>query len=425
MNRLSPIPGTLEHIKGYPSTLVVYKTPASRFYWTRFYYNGKNRIKTTKCETLRDAKSFAIEFYKTTLLSPANSITKTRDKAFSVVGSQFFASIESNSNTQTYKVDYARYKQHILPAFKTQPIDTITNAEISHFIAKLSRTGIKPATIKHHIIVLRKVMKFAIANDLMKNLPVFPKITGKLQTSLKRDYLTVEEYDQVIKSAEKLALDKEIVRGIPITIEMKFLIQFIVNSFIRPSDIRVIKHKHINLRNDGNIQWLELTHPATKTNQNAVQAMPVSVFIYQNLMEYRKLHSINRGPDNYVFFPEYENRNTAIQTFARLFNRIIEHTELEVKTDKQITLYSLRHTAIMMRLIIGEVDTLILSRNARTSQAMIDRFYASHLTTEQVRKQLHAFHDRVDPTSKTSSVKKFTPTKKTVKKTSTRKTKTA
>ena len=78
----------------------------------------------------------------------------------------------------------------------------------------------------------------------------------------------------------------------------------------------------------------------------------------------------------------------------------------------------------MMRLIIGEVDTLILSRNARTSQAMIDRFYASHLTTEQVRKQLHAFHDRVDPTSKTSSVKKFTPTKKTVKKTSTRKTKT-
>jgi hypothetical protein len=45
----------------------------------------------------------------------------------------------------------------------------------------------------------------------------------------------------------------------------------------------------------------------------------------------------------------------------------------------------------MFRLTLGEVDTLALARNARTSQAMIDKFYASHLTTSQVRKQLHAF----------------------------------
>ena len=43
----------------------------------------------------------------------------------------------------------------------------------------------------------------------------------------------------------------------------------------------------------------------------------------------------------------------------------------------------------MFRLIIGNVDTLVLSRNARTSQNMIDKFYASHLTTDQVRRQLH------------------------------------
>jgi hypothetical protein len=45
----------------------------------------------------------------------------------------------------------------------------------------------------------------------------------------------------------------------------------------------------------------------------------------------------------------------------------------------------------MLRLTIGQVDTLSLARNARTSQAMIDKFYAAHLTTDQVRKQLHAF----------------------------------
>jgi hypothetical protein len=40
------------------------------------------------------------------------------------------------------------------------------------------------------------------------------------------------------------------------------------------------------------------------------------------------------------------------------------------------------------------VNTLALARNARTSQQMIDRFYAAHLTTEHVRKQLHGFIDK-------------------------------
>jgi hypothetical protein len=54
----------------------------------------------------------------------------------------------------------------------------------------------------------------------------------------------------------------------------------------------------------------------------------------------------------------------------------------------------------MLRIIIGKVDTLALARNARTSQAMIDKFYAAHLTTDQVREQLHAM-----PSSKGKSVR--------------------
>ena len=47
------------------------------------------------------------------------------------------------------------------------------------------------------------------------------------------------------------------------------------------------------------------------------------------------------------------------------------------------TLCSLRHTAIMYRLLYGQgIDTLTLARNARTSVQMIERFYASSLTGE-------------------------------------------
>lgn len=380
-------------MRGYPSTLVIYKTAASRFYWVRCYFNGKYKIKTTKSETEKSAKEFAVQFYKDTLLSSVTSKTSDRNKQFAVIGNLFFESTVMNSTPTTYRADYNRYTQHILNEFNQQEIDTITNAQISQFVEKLHATGIKPATIKHHIVVLRKIMRFAIANDLMKNLPVFPRITGKLQTSLKRDYLTKPEYLQVCKSAETLAKKMTVVQGITITDEMKYLIQFTVNTFIRPSDLRVLKHRHITHKKDGNTEWLELNHPATKTTATAVQAMPVSVHIYRNLIEYRKNANLNTSLDDYVFFPEYseKQRDKVMQIVAKLFKRIVVDTDIELKTDKKLTLYSLRHTAIMFRLTIGQVDTLSLARNARTSQAMIDKFYAAHLTTNQVRKQLHAF----------------------------------
>jgi hypothetical protein len=47
------------------------------------------------------------------------------------------------------------------------------------------------------------------------------------------------------------------------------------------------------------------------------------------------------------------------------------------------SLYSLRHSSIMFRLMFGRaVDTLTLARNARTSPEMIDRFYAAPLKGE-------------------------------------------
>ena len=47
------------------------------------------------------------------------------------------------------------------------------------------------------------------------------------------------------------------------------------------------------------------------------------------------------------------------------------------------TLYCLRHTSIMFRLLYGQgIDMLTLARNARTSVQMIERFYASALDGE-------------------------------------------
>ena len=170
MSRVNPIKESKETVHGYPKSLTLYKTNASPYYWVRCYMNSKYKVKSTKCENIKDAKRFAVEFYKNTLLSTVNTNTSNPSKQFVVVGNGFFQSVEGNSTKSTYRSDYNRYTQHILKEFNQQEIDTITNSQISQFVNKLRETGIKPATIKHHIVVLRKIMKYAIANDLMKNL---------------------------------------------------------------------------------------------------------------------------------------------------------------------------------------------------------------------------------------------------------------
>jgi len=64
----------------------------------------------------------------------------------------------------------------------------------------------------------------------------------------------------------------------------------------------------------------------------------------------------------------------------------------------------------MYRLINSDIDSLALAKNARTSQAVIERFYGAHLTTEQVRKKLHSFRQRDSLAETEISVK---PTKQT------------
>ena len=56
---------------------------------------------------------------------------------------------------------------------------------------------------------------------------------------------------------------------------------------------------------------------------------------------------------------------------------------VKVSGGEERTLYSLRHTAIMFRLLYGDgINTLAMARNARTSVEMINRFYAKPLSGE-------------------------------------------
>jgi len=100
--------------------------------------------------------------------------------------------------------------------------------------------------------------------------------------------------------------------------------------------------------------------------------------------------------------PQAASRDNAMKLLARQFEIVMEVTGLKSSAAGETrTLYSLRHSSIMFRLMFGRtVDTLTLARNARTSPEMIDRFYAKHLTAEMNIEQLQSRRTRkpaVDP----------------------------
>ena len=163
-----------------------------------------------------------------------------------------------------------------------------------------------------------------------------------------------------------------------------------VNSFVRPVDIKVIQHQHVEIIR-GERCYLRLSLPETKLHKSQIITLPAAVHIYEKLRDHFAQQGLAK-PTDYLFLPEIHNRSDAISLIEGYFKKITTKTGLRVGTKGQNrTLYSLRHSSITFRLLYGKgIDMLTLARNARTSIEMIDKHYASELTAEMNVDMLHS-----------------------------------
>lgn len=400
-NRNNPLAETIQRIKGYPEKLIFYRVPCSQYWWARVYMYGRYHFKSLKTDNEALARKRCIEFFNQKLAGTVGKGSIDKRK-FASVGNEFLDLSETEGTQRRNYDDRNRFKKELVPFFGNLDIGEIGNAKIMEFLKGLKNRGLKSPTIKHYVLVLRKILRYAADNQIIDVLPNFPRLQGSKSVT-KRDFFELDEYKRLCSVSDELAKGKTLVRGIPITAELKLLIQFMVNSFLRPSDLRVLKHEHIrvmenkNAKSAGEKKFLLLSHPKTKTTDQEVVTMPAAVAIYENLLKLQKKRDRKDGKKgkygqsgDYVFFPEYLNRTTMMGVLSRQFRKVVE-TAGVTQDGEQHTLYSLRHTAIMYRLRMGNVDTITLARNCRTSVAMIDRFYASRLTALMNLDKLHSF----------------------------------
>lgn len=404
------VPNSIEPVPKMPTHVVIFKVECSPYWWTRCYVNKRYVVRTTKSTDKREAYRFAKEVYTDALLNvKANPKSKTKSRSFAVLANSLVEYEKTTAKLSLYQNDKGKVQSVLIPYFGSKNIDEIEYADLVKLLEELSNRGLSPATKKHYLSLVSKIFKFAVQEGVLKVIPQFPKLSERLKTQQKRDYLENNEYIKLNNTISKMASKGMKVRGVAITEELKLLNKFMINGFLRPTDIKVLKHQHIVRKseideNEKKVEWLVLNHPATKTTAYPVQAMPKIVPAYDELIAFRKkahdlavkLGIAQEGspylkPDDYVFFPNYKNRTTMMAVWGRLFRAVVKESGLKEQTGKNIQLYSLRHTSIMYRLMKSNVDSLILAKNARTSQAVIEQFYGAHLTTEQARRQLHSF----------------------------------
>ncbi|WP_295993705.1 hypothetical protein [Rugamonas sp.] len=393
-SRTVPIPDTLESIKGYPDKLKIYLMAASSFWQVRFF-DGKSTIKRSTGQTdKREAIKSAISFYEKLLINKHNGVAIVKNTRFDACASSFMQAQAARVMRKEMSAECHRNDQYfldgkVLPDFRELNIAEINYEHLQKFVDKIG-VDLSGSSIQRYLGLIRKIFDHAQNRDLLKSIPKFPKIPKHDEP---RGWFNFKEYDKLLARANELIGHEDVIRAAPkagqeqgsvvrsikFTAELPRMIEFIANSFIRPTDIKNMQHKHVEVIRDDNI-YLRLSLPESKKHSDPVVTMERAVNVYEELTADRASARQAR-PDDYVFMPEHQNRDTALRRLQQQFNYLLD--DLGFKAGSRGEIYSLRHTCIMHRLLEGDkIDVLTLARNARTSVEMIERFYASKLNGE-------------------------------------------
>jgi hypothetical protein len=355
------------------------------------------------------AQRFARWFYEelaaskftTHASAPIDIQGKTNQKSqltFGAIAAQVYANEQSRVERGEFgagslRMFRNRLDSKVLPSFgQLRPID-IDYKKLLEFSQSLS-TKYSTTTVSHYLIVVRKVLVHAQRTGIIESVPDIPKIKVR---SASRGAFTPTEYWRIIRKARELRgkshpLSNQVLRKLnkqrhldnKMPPDMAWAIGLMVNGFIRPGDLKKIKHRHIEVVRGSTNTYLRLTLPETKLHGAPIVTLYPAVRIYKQICQYQTTRKLAK-PNDFLFLPELKDRNYALAVLSLMFNWVLAETGLKLNPNGHPrSLYSLRHSAITFRLLYGQgIDLITLARNARTSVEVINKHYASTVTGEQ------------------------------------------
>ena len=287
----------------------------------------------------------------------------------------------------------------LLRFFGEKDVRQIRTQTYQEYMADLAkrRPDMTASTRNTLMATLRNVLKIARDEGVIDAVPETPRsrVKDNPRPFFRFHPLVAKDddnYQKLLRQVKQMSSEGIHVRGVEITEELYDLVLFLTHSFVRPlsSELYAIKHSDITIADDP--RRLIVTVRDGKTGYRAANTMEAAVSVYQRI----KTRYPDAKPDDYIFYPQYSNRTTVANIVQRQFREVLQQGNIQIDepTGKQHTLYSLRHTAICMRIINseGKVNIFNLAKNAGTSVDQIERFYARFLPlSKEMARNLHSF----------------------------------
>jgi hypothetical protein len=390
-SRANPIKSTIRKVGGLHRSAILYRCEASSFWQFRVYFEGKLRKRSTQELEYEKAQRKAKLIFSEMLASIHSGETKaepTSRRSLDLVAKSLWAKNETrikNKELNASKVSKDTYvfERHIKPFFARYDIKDIDLDLLEQFKSHLTNQGLSPATQVSYLNLVHALLKEAQAKRLIATIPQKPRVRTDDGVRGYFDNKELSELRQWIGMSidrvyELLDTEDKIYRKIKVTHDLLLAVDFMLETYIRPTDIKVLKHEDVRLVKKEDITFLVLEHEKTKLHKKNMVSTERGLIVYKAILDHRGTDGAI-APNDYLFMPDYPHRDTALRTLSSQFAAVIKQAGMDKdRHGKPRTLYSLRHTAIVRSLRKGIPIELVAS-NARTSTDMIRRFYGTHI----------------------------------------------
>ncbi|MCB9995168.1 MAG: site-specific integrase [Rhodospirillales bacterium] len=363
--------------------LHVYKRENSNYWQCSTYLAGKNRRVSTKEESLAKAKDFAEDWYLE-LHGKHKRGEVTNEKTFRIAAKQFEREYEIITEGQRNPVyvegHKTRLRVHLIPFFGDMGLSQITPGQLQEYRIHrrekaMAERGKPPArnTLHQEIVTLRQVLKTAIRHGWMQHLPDFSepyRSSGKISH---RAWFSPEEYKQLYEATRRRAKAPIRSRYQWECEQLHDYVLFMANTGLRPDEAKRLEYRDVMIVDDDATgdTILEISVRG-KRGVGYCKSTTGAVRPFERLKKRNAPEGQEEPEPTALLFPK---------THRQLFNAILEEEGLKFDREGQRrTAYSLRHTYICLRLMEG-ADIYQIAKNCRTSVEMIEKYYASHIST--------------------------------------------
>mgnify|MGYP001156850131 CR=1 FL=1 len=372
--------------RGYPESLKVFRMPASKYWYVGMYLKSKGRFvkKSTQCELLNDAKEFAREWYEDRVIER---------RTYRDFGEQSFrAYSEKLQTTQKREIargelsaemhynDKLKLDNDLIPYLGHVHIAKIDYNLVDNFIADLhAEKDLSQSSLKKYVVLVRKVLREAEREGTLNHIPSLPSIKRQENP---RPWFSPEQYAVLLEKCrayrdhppEQYDFDWG---------ELYDFIVFMIHSFLRPSEWKLLQNKHVRFLMEDGIEQLVLSVPNSKTRNSKGSIDSTTTEIAADIYR-KKVLPRHDDPNAFLFFDEIKDRTYAMGRVSKMFKVLVRDAGVDKDPYGQThTTYSLRHSALCFQILkSGGNDLFGLAKNARTSVQMLEQFYLTHLSPQ-------------------------------------------